>query len=205
MQPGLFMNLRQRLQTGVTVTEKEKAQKGFLYNANFDKEIIMERRRCQELCYSYNNLKPSNRKKRKKILRKILDKPCKNILIEQPFRCDFGYRIHIGKCFYANYNLIILDGAEVTIGSHVFIGPNCGIYAAGHPLDVEQRNEGLEYAYPVKIGNHVWIGGNVTIIGGVIIGEGAVIGAGSVVVKDIPPYTLAAGNPCRVIRNIVSG
>jgi len=123
-------------------------------------------------------------------------------LIEQPFRCDFGYRISFGENFYANYNFIILDGAQVTIGDNVFIGPNCSIFAAGHPFQAKIRNEGLEYAWPISIGDSVWIGGHVSIIGGVTIGEGAVIGAGSVVTKDIPGNVLAAGNPCRVIRII---
>lgn len=184
------------------MTEKEKAAKGLLYDANFDEEIIRERKSCQELCFKYNMIKPSNSGKREKAIRRILKNAGQNILIEQPFRCDFGYRITIGNDFYANYNLVILDGAQVSIGSHVFISPNCGLYAAGHPLDVKQRNEGLEYAYPITIGDNVWIGADVAIIGGVTVGEGAVIGAGSVVIKDIPPHVLAAGNPCRVIKEL---
>lgn len=184
------------------MTEKEKAAKGLLYNANYDNKIIRDRKKCQKLCWEYNKIPIFKEKKRKKALKKILNKPGRNFLIEQPFRCDFGYHIHIGKNFYANYNLVILDGAEVSIGDNVFIAPNCGIYAAGHPFSIKLRNKGLEYAYPVNIGNNVWIGANVSIIGGVTIGEGAVIGAGSVVNKNIPPHTLAAGNPCRVIRKI---
>ena len=103
---------------------------------------------------------------------------------------------------FANTNLVILDGADVTIGDNVFIAPNVGIYTAGHPLDIGRRNAGLEYAYPIRIGNNVWIGGNVVILPGVTIGDGAVIGAGSVVTRDIPAHTLAVGNPCRPLRKI---
>ncbi len=184
------------------MTEKEKARKGILYNANYDQEICLERAKCQELCYEYNQLKPSDMEGRDKLIRKILRKTGKKLLIEQPFRCDFGYRISLGENFYSNYNLIILDGADIVIGDNVFIGPNCSLYAAGHPFDIKRRNEGLEYAWPISIGNNVWIGGNVTIMAGVTIGDGAVIGAGSVVVKNIPANSLAVGNPCRVIRNI---
>lgn len=184
------------------MTEKEKAEQGLLYNANFDPEINRERLFCQTLCERYNRIPLKRTKKRSRMLKRILYKTGKDIVIEQPFCCDFGYRITIGESFYANYNLIILDGAAVTIGSHVFIGPNCGIYAAGHPLDKRQRAEGLEYAYPITIGNDVWIGGDVTILAGVHIGDGAVIGAGSVVTSDIEADTLAVGNPCRVIRKI---
>ena len=125
-----------------------------------------------------------------------------NFWIEQPFLCDYGYNIEIGENFYANYNLIVLDCAKVTIGDNAFIAPNVGIYTAGHPLTAEQRNSGLEYAYPITIGNNVWIGAGVHICPGVTIGDNAVIGAGSVVVKDIPPHALACGVPCKVVRYI---
>lgn len=120
----------------------------------------------------------------------------------QPFHCDYGYNIEIGENFFANYNCVILDGAKVTFGDNVFIAPNCSFYTAGHPIDVLQRNQGLEYALPIKIGNNVWIGGNVTVLPGVTIGDNTVIGAGSLVNKDIPSNVVAAGNPCRVIREI---
>ena len=110
--------------------------------------------------------------------------------------------IEIGENFYANVNLVILDGAKVSIGANAFIAPNVGIYTAGHPLDAEQRNRGLEYARPVTIGNNVWIGAGVCILPGVTIGDNTVIGAGSVVTKDIPSNVLAVGNPCRVIKEI---
>ena len=121
-----------------------------------------------------------------------------------PFRCDYGFHIEVGENFFANYNFIVLDGNYVRIGDNVWIAPNVGIYAAGHPLDVEDRIAGEEYAFPVTIGDNVWIGGGVTIIGGVTIGKNAVVAAGSVVIRDVPPDTLVAGNPARVIRKITA-
>ena len=184
------------------MTEKEKCHNGLLYDANYDEELLKERSVCKDLCYEYNNLRPSMIEERSRIIRLLLGKTCKNFLIEQPFYCDYGYNIEIGENFYMNVNCVILDGAKVTFGNNVFIAPNCGFYTAGHPLDVKQRNEGLEYAYPITIGHNVWIGANVTVLPGVSIGDDSIIGAGSVVTKDIPSGVMAVGNPCRVIREI---
>ncbi|WP_312336134.1 sugar O-acetyltransferase [Anaerospora hongkongensis] len=184
------------------MTEKEKAQKGCLYDANNDAALLEERRICKDLCFEYNSLRPSLLDERITLMKTIIGKTKENFIIEQPFWCDYGYNIEIGKNFFANHNCIILDGAKVTFGDHVFIAPNCGFYTAGHPIDSEQRNQGLEYAYPITVGNNVWIGGNVVILPGVTIGDEVVIGAGSVVSKDIPSGVIAAGNPCRVIREI---
>ncbi len=184
------------------LSEKEKCLRGELYDANYDEELIQERQKCKELLYDYNNLRPSEIESRSEIIRELFGKTGRNFLIEQPFHCDYGYNIEIGENFYANFNCVILDGAKVKFGDNVFIAPNCGFYTAGHPLDVEQRNKGLEYARPIVIGNNVWIGAQVCILPGVTIGDNCVIGAGSVVNKDIPANTLAVGNPCRVIREL---
>ena len=181
--------------------EKEKMILGELYYAN-NEELIKEREKAKDLCYKYNNLKPSQEKERKKVLKKLLGNTKENFLIEQPFICDYGYNIEIGENFYSNHNLIILDGNKVKFGDNVFIAPNCSFYTAGHPLDVETRNRGLEYAKPIEVGNNVWIGGNVVVLPGVKIGDNVVIGAGSVVTKNIPSNVLAVGNPCKVIREI---
>ena len=122
--------------------------------------------------------------------------------IVAPFWCDYGYNIHIGRNFFANHNTVILDGGKVVFGDNVFIGPNCGFYTAGHPIDAESRNKGLEYAYPIVVGNDVWIGAGVHVMPGVTIGSNVVIGGGSIVVKDIPDNCIAVGNPCKVIRRI---
>ena len=134
-------------------------------------------------------------------MKKILKKTKEHFTIMSPFYCDLG-NIEIGENFYANYNCVILDGAKVTFGDNVFIAPNCCFSTAGHPLDIEQRNQGLEYAYPIHVGDNVWIGANVTVLAGVTIGSGSVIGAGAVVNRDIPENVIAVGNPCRVLRQI---
>lgn len=183
-------------------TEKEKAAEGLLYNANYDKELQDEMKRAKCVLFKYNQLPPDREEEKDQILRTFLGKKGKGTVILSPFHCDYGYNIEIGDHFFANVNLVILDGAKVRVGDNVFIAPNVGIYTAGHPFDVAQRNEGLEYAFPVTIGDNVWIGAQVCILPGVTIGENTVIAAGSVVTKDIPANTLAAGNPCRVIREI---
>lgn len=184
------------------MTEKEKMLSGILYDAGSDPQLINERLDCKQLCREYNMLNPREKDKRDDIIRRIIGSVDDNFIIEQPFFCDYGYNIRMGKNFYSKYNLVILDEATVTFGDNVFIAPNCGFYTAGHPLNAAERNKGLEYAYPIRIGNNVWIGAGVSILPGVTIGDNCVIGAGSVVVKDIPPFSLAAGNPCKVIRKL---
>lgn len=175
---------------------------GALYDANYDTELIAERTAAKELCFELNNLRPSMVAERDEIVRRLLGQVGKNCCIESPFHCDYGYNIMAGDNFYMNVGCIILDGARVTFGDNVFVAPHCGFYTAGHPLDHERRNAGLEYALPITIGNNVWIGAQVCVLPGVTIGDDSVIGAGSVVTKDIPAGVLAAGNPCRVIREI---
>lgn len=184
------------------MTEKEKMLAGLLYDGNYDKDLENQREKAKDCCYEFNNLKPSQREEQKEILRQLLGKTKNNFRIEQPFMCDYGFNIEIGENFYSNHNVIILDGNKVTFGDNVFIAPNCSFYATGHPLDVEQRNKGLEYTKPIEIGDNVWIGGNTVVLPGVKIGKNTVIGAGSVVTKDIPSNVLAVGNPCRTIREI---
>ncbi len=185
------------------MTEKEKCAAGLLYNANYDKELIQERIACKDLCQEYNGLKNSDIKNRYRLLKHIMGSVQENICIEPNFWCDYGYNIKVGENFYANHNLVILDCAAVEFGDNVFIGPNCSFYTAGHPLDTKQRNEGLEYAHPIKVGDNVWLGGNVVVLPGISIGNNSVIGAGSVVTKNIPDNVVAVGNPCRVVKAIV--
>lgn len=184
------------------MTEKEKARAGILYNNNYDQQLIRERMQCQEACRQYNLTSVLDLEKRAEQIRNIVKEIGKSFVIEQPFHCDYGYNIRIGENFYSNYNLVILDEADVTIGNNVFIAPDCGIYTAGHPIDYTLRNEGLEYAKPVTIGDNVWIGGGVKILPGAVIGSNVVIGAGSVVTGTIPSDVVAVGIPCRPVRSI---
>ena len=184
------------------MTEQEKAEAGLLYNPNTTDEMAAWRFRIQDAMCEYNTMKPSDVQGRRDFLAKIFGKIGKKCNILPPFKCDYGFRIEVGENFFANYNFIVLDGNYVRIGDNVWIAPNVGIYAAGHPLDVKDRIAGWEYAYPVTIGNNVWIGGSVSIIGGVTIGDNAVVAAGSVVIRDVPADTLVAGNPARIVRRI---
>lgn len=184
------------------MTEKEKMLQGMIYDANNDAALIAERLECKELIRDYNDLRPKDVEARDALLRRILGDVKGDILIEQPFYCDYGFNISVGKNFFANFNMVVLDEARVVFGDNVFIGPNCGFYTAGHPIDSIERNKGLEFARPIIVGNNVWIGTNVTVVPGVTIGDNCVIGAGSVVTKDIPDNTVAVGNPCKVIKSI---
>lgn len=184
------------------MTEKEKRDAGLLYNANYDAEILAEISYCNDLCHEFNQIKPSDRTAQRKILKKIFAKMGKDVCVNTPFWCDYGYNTTVGDYFFANHNCQILDGGKVTFGDHVFIAPNCLFTTAEHVLDAEQRNEGLEAALPITVGNNVWIGAGTTVLGGVTIGDNTVIGAGSVVTKDIPSGVIAVGVPCRVLREI---
>lgn len=154
----------------------------------------------REKLWEFNNLRPSQMVEQKAILHELLGGHGEWFQINQPFRCDYGTNIFIGENFFANFNLTILDEAEVRMGDNVFIGPNVSIYTACHPLDAETRNKAIEWSEPVTIGNNVWIGGSVTIVPGVTIGNNVVIGAGSVVTRDIPSDTVAVGNPARPLK-----
>lgn len=184
------------------MTEREKMQSKLLYDANYDEELLAERARCKDLCFAYNQLLPSHVSEQEQIIRRLLGKTGERFCITAPFWCDYGCNIEIGENFYTNHNCVILDGAKVIFGDNVFIAPNCTFSTAGHPLDAEQRNQGLEYAYPIVVGDNVWFGASVTVLPGVTIGSNTVIGAGSVVNRDIPEGVVAVGNPCRVLRKI---
>ena len=182
------------------MTEKEKMLSGEWYDAASDPELLSELYACRDRIYELNRLHPRETATRDILLRSIIGHMGREVTILSPFFCDYGSHISIGDCTYINFNLTVLDEAPVTIGSHVFIGPGCSLLTAVHPLDAQERNKGIEKALPITIGDNVWLGGNVTVLPGVSIGEGSVIGAGSVVTRDVPPRTVVAGNPARIIR-----
>lgn len=157
---------------------------------------------CADKCYAINSLPPSHRAEREAILRELLGSAGHGLIVNPPFRCDFGFNIHIGSNFIGNFNLTILDEAEVRIGNNVLIGPNCTLVTINHDLDACERAKGLMQARPIVLEDDVWLAANVTVLPGVRIGRGSVVGAGSVVTKSIPAGVVAAGVPARVIRNI---
>ena len=183
------------------MTEKEKMLAGMTYSA-IDKQLKDELVVTAEMIHDYNALRPSDGR-RLQMLKELLGHIADDeIIVNQPFYCDYGKQISVGRRFFANFNFTVLDEAQVTIGDDCFIGPNVSIYTACHSTDPAERNSRREWARPVSIGNNVWIGGSVTILPGVNIGDNVTIGAGSVVVRDIPSDCVAAGNPCKKIKDI---
>jgi maltose O-acetyltransferase len=181
--------------------EWQKMVSGAIYDAAHP-TLIEKLVATREKIYEFNQLRPSQIQEQRAMLRELLGTCGEEILINQPFRCDYGCNIHVGERFFANFNFTVLDEAPVTIGNDAFIGPNVSIYTACHSTNVEERNSRREWAKPVKIGNNVWIGGAVTILPGVTIGNGVTIGAGSVVTKDVPDDVVVVGNPAKIIKNL---
>ena len=166
-----------------------------------DDAVMEEQRICRRILQRLNFMDRGDFEGIKKVVAELLN-GAEGAFINPPFYCDYGTHIEVGKNFFANYNCTMLDVGRIRIGDNVQLAPNVAIYTAGHPVHPATRNTLYEYGIDVTIGNNVWIGGNVVICPGVTIGDNTVIGAGSVVTKDIPAWTVAAGNPCRVIRNI---
>jgi maltose O-acetyltransferase len=185
-------------------TEKEKMLAGELYDA-LDPQLTEDRLKTRLLLKELNDSGEDEPDRRGRVLRELLPYAGEGLWLQPPFYCDYGYNIKAGERVFFNFNCVVLDVAEVTIGSRTLFGPNVQIYTATHPMDYKERASGLEYAKPIAIGEDVWVGGSVVICPGVTIGDRSVIGAGSVVTKDIPADVFAAGNPCRVIRAIEKG
>jgi maltose O-acetyltransferase len=182
-------------------TEKEKMLSGELYNA-LDPQLSSERQRARLLLKTLNDTRDDQPEERAQLIRELLPRAGQSVWIEPPFFCDYGSNITLGDNVYFNFNCVVLDVAPVTIGSNVLFGPGVQIYAATHPLNAAVRRTGLEAGKPVVIGNDVWIGGGAILCPGIRIGSRTVIGAGSVVTRDIPDDVVAAGNPCRVLREL---
>ncbi len=180
--------------------EKQKMIAGEHYLAD-DATLRQDRLDARVLIAQYNNSAPEDIELRQQLLQQLLGSVSK-AWVEPPFRCDYGYNIHVGENFYTNFDCVILDVCPVYIGDNCMLAPGVHIYTATHPVDARLRASGVEYGIPVRIGNNVWIGGRAIINPGVTVGDNAVIASGSVVVKDVPANCVVAGNPARVIKQL---
>jgi maltose O-acetyltransferase len=186
----------------VNASEQQKMLAGQLYDPG-DPELVAARARARDLCQDLNATREAEQAERRRILRELFGAGGETVWMQPPFFCDYGTNIELGERVYFNFNCVVLDVCRVRIGSFTLFGPAVQIYTPMHPLDAELRRR-QEYGKPVEIGSDVWVGGGALILPGVRIGSRAVIGAGSVVTRDIPDDVFAAGNPCRVIRQIGS-
>jgi len=188
-------------QKDLIMTEMEKMVSGELYDP-YDPELVRFRINARILTGKYNKTSVKQLKYRMKILKKLFGSTGKNIFIEPSFHCDYGFNIHAGDNFYANFDCVILDVAEVIIGKNCLIAPQVGIYTATHPLDPALRNSGKEYAKKIIIGDNCWIGGHAVINPGVVLGNNVVVASGAVVTKSFGDNVLIAGVPAAVIKRI---
>lgn len=182
-------------------TEKEKMINGELYIAA-DSELVEERENARRLTRLYNLTIETEGAKRSELLKELFGSTGENIYIEPNFRCDYGYNIHVGENFYANFDCVFLDVCEIRIGKNCMVAPGVHIYTATHPLNPIERISGVEFGIPVEIGDNVWIGGGAIINPGVKIGNNVVIASGAVVTKDVADHVVVGGNPARVIKKI---
>ena len=182
-------------------TEKEKMLSGDLYNA-LDPELSAERLKARLLIKKLNDSSEDEEKNRERIIKELIPNSGDNLWLQPPFYCDYGTNINVGNGVFFNFNCVVLDVAHVKIGHRTKMGPNVQLYTATHPINYKERATGLESGKDITIGEDVWIGGGAIILPGVTIGDRTVIGSGSVVTKDIPPDVFAAGNPCKVIREL---
>ncbi len=182
-------------------SEKGKMLNGEIYDAS-DPELVAERERARELTRQYNRTGATDYERRDELLQELFGSVGDEFLIEPPFRCDYGYNIHVGESFYANFGCVVLDVCRVTIGRNCMLGPGVHIYTATHPLDATERTSGDEYGKSVTIGDDVWVGGRAVLNPGITVGDGAVIGSGAVVTDDVPSDVVVQGNPATVVREL---
>lgn len=179
----------------------DKLRSGELYSC-INPELQLRQQECLEVLYDYNHSRPSETKRRVELLNKLLANMGENCYIEPPLHANWGCHTHLGNNVYANFNLTLVDDADIYIGDSVMLGPNVVLATAGHPVDSELRRLVYQFNQPIHIGNNVWLGAGVIVLPGVTIGDNSVVGAGSVVTKDIPANVVAVGNPCRILREI---
>lgn len=184
------------------ITEKEKMLAGDLYVPN-DPELLKDRNIARMKTSAYNRTTDVEKTRRVQLLKDLLGSTGENVYMEPNVRVDYGYNIHVGDNFFANFDCTILDVCAVRFGSDCMLGPGVQIYTATHPIDPIERNSGKEYAKSIQIGNSVWIGGNAIINPGITIGDNAIIASGSVVTKDVPPNVIVGGNPAKIIKKLL--
>ncbi|MEK4029546.1 sugar O-acetyltransferase [Pseudobacillus sp. FSL P4-0506] len=182
-------------------TEKEKMLSGEIYFAD-DSELTQERENARRLTRLFNQTTETEGNRRTELLKKLFGSTGENIYVEPTLRCDYGYNLHVGANFYANFDCVFLDVCEIRIGDNCFIAPGVHIYTAAHPLNARERISGAEYGLPVHIGHNVWIGGRAVINPGVKIGNNVVVASGAVVTKDVPDNVVVGGNPAKIIKHI---
>ncbi|WP_430789015.1 maltose acetyltransferase domain-containing protein [Virgibacillus flavescens] len=179
-------------------SEKQKMMDGELYDPS-DPDLVEERLNARRLIRKFNQMAETDQD-RTKLLKEWFGSTGENLFIESSFKCDYGYNIHVGENFFANFDCVILDVCEVRIGENCAIAPGVHIYTATHPIDAVERISGLEYGKPVTVGDNVWIGGRAVINPGVTIGDNAVIASGAVVTKDVPDCAVVGGNPAKILK-----
>jgi maltose O-acetyltransferase len=184
--------------------EKERMLRGELYDAS-DPELVAERRRARELVRQYNGTMEAENDRREELLRELFGTVEGDVVVEPPFRCDYGYNVHVGEGFYANFDCVVLDVCRVEFGRNCLLGPGVHVYTATHPLDAAERVKGPEYGKPVSVGDDVWLGGRAVLNPGVTVGDGTVVASGAVVTEDVPAGVVVGGNPASVVRKLETG
>jgi maltose O-acetyltransferase len=182
-------------------SEKEKMLRGELYDAS-DPELVADRERATELTRQYNETRATDEERRRDLLDELLGSLGDDCVVEPPFRCDYGYNVHVGENFYANFDCVVLDVCPVEFGRNCLLGPGVHVYAATHPLRREEGARDPEYGKPVTVGDDVWIGGRAVLNPGVTVGDEAVVGSGAVVTEDVPAGVVVQGNPATVVKKI---
>jgi maltose O-acetyltransferase len=182
-------------------SEKAKMLRGDLYDAS-DPELVAERKSARELARRYNETTEAEGDRRRELLSELFGSIGGNAVVETPFRCDYGYNVHVGDDFYANFDCVVLDVCRVDVGDRCLFGPGVHVYTATHPVDRDERAAGTEYGRPLSIGDDVWVGGRAVLNPGVEVGDGAVVASGAVVTEDVPGGVVVGGNPARVIREL---
>jgi maltose O-acetyltransferase len=203
VQPGRLnlLHVRAGIEDETVNPEKRKMLDGDLYDATTP-ELVAEREAARRLTDRYNRTTAVDRDARRSLLDDLFGSTGENVRVEPPFRCDYGYNVHAGDDFYANFGCVVLDVCRVAFGDRCLLGPGVHVYAATHPVDPAERAAGLEYGEPVSVGDDVWIGGRAVVNPGVSIGDNAVVGSGAVVARDVPANAVVRGNPAEVVREV---